>query len=126
MADFGNYAGAGEVYLNGRLLAEIEECERQLQSNDNEVNTMIKGFAGFSDGPTHVRITGTTAIPKAGYEVDYERAVRLKLTVTFVFIDGGQRLTHVGRITDLTSSRSTSASAKANFTFVGVPVGATR
>lgn len=121
---FGTYEGAGELYLNGRLLAEISECEYSLTSNDTEVMTMQKGFSGFSDGPEQVRITFQTAIPKAGYEHDYEDAIRNKRTVRFVFIDGSKRRVSDGRLIEKSSSRSTSAAATSSLTFVGAPVGA--
>lgn len=125
MSGFSRYEGAGQVFLGGRLLAEVTRCERTITSNDNEVMTMAKGFAGFSDGPVRVEITFDTAIPKAGYEYDYEDAIVNKRTVTFVFVDGEKRLSHVGRITQKSSSRDTGSAASASCTFVGRPDGNT-
>ena len=120
---FENYEGAGEVYLNGNLLAEISECEYQLESNNNDVDTMQKGFAGQSDGPRKVRITWTSAIPKAGHEFDYHDAVNRSLIVRFVFIDGDKRRTSDGKIQSYTSGRSVSSSGTSGGEFRGAPVG---
>lgn len=120
---FGDYDGAGELYYNGRLLAEISECTYRLEANNNDVDTMQKGFSGQSKGPRRVVISFTTAIPKAGYEVDFHRVIERNETVRFVFIDGGRRRVSSGKLQTHDSSRSTSAAAQTQYEFRGAPVG---
>lgn len=91
------YEGVGQIFVNNRLLAEASKCTPRISSNDNEVNTMVKGFAGFSDGPGKVEITIENAVPKKGYEFDFVDAVNNKKTVTLTVISGGRRQTTTGR-----------------------------
>jgi hypothetical protein len=120
---FGDYEGAGELYYGGRLLAEITECSYRLESNNNDVDTMQKGFTGQSKGPRRVVISFTTAIPKAGYEVDFHAVLAGDRTVRFVFKDGDKRRTAEGKIQSHESSRSTGAVANTSYEFRGAPVG---
>lgn len=120
---FGDYEGAGELYYNGRLLAEISECTYRLEANNNDVDTMQKGFAGQSKGPRRVVISFTTAIPKAGYERDFHDVIERDRTVRFVFVDGDKRRTSEGKLQSHESSRSTGASASTAYEFRGALVG---
>lgn len=120
---FGDYEGAGELYYRGRLLAEISECSYRLEANNNDVDTMQKGFAGQSKGPRRVVISWQTAIPKAGYEADFHRVIERDETVRFVFIDGDKRRTSDGKIQSHESSRSVSSAANASYEFRGAPTG---
>lgn len=120
---FGDYEGAGELYYRGRLLAEISECSYRLEANNNDVDTMQKGFAGQSRGPRRVVITFNTAIPKSGYEVDFHRVIERDETVRFVFIDGDKRRSSDGKLQSHESSRSTGSSASTSYEFRGAPVG---
>ena len=69
----GHYEGPGEVYFNGRLLAEAESVRFRIMGNKRKVFTMIKGLAGRSKGPVEAEIQVTNAMPIAGEEAEFER-----------------------------------------------------
>jgi hypothetical protein len=84
---------------------------------------MHKGMAGFSDGPPRVEVNVDSAVPKAGYEVDFWTIVRNKQTVQVVVLSGGKRRQMEGRITSFDEEKSDTAAASATFTAVGKPIG---
>ena len=117
------YEGRGEVYYQGRLLVEIKSARVALASNDNEVTTMAKGFAGFSDGPERAQVDLDTAVPKAGYEADYWAAITGMLDVVLVIVSGGERRAIEGRFISLDETKSDTAAAASSVNFVGKPIG---
>jgi hypothetical protein len=117
------YEGAGEFYINGRLQAEASSCKVNFQSRDNEVMTMQKGFAGFSDGPARVEISVDCAIPKAGYEFDFFNVCVRKQKVRAVVVIAGQRKNFECRVTDHSETTSDSAAAGLSVTLVGKMIG---
>lgn len=125
MAELDNYEGAGEVYANGRLIAEAMNVRVSTATNDRPVNTMTKGLAGFSKGPTSSEASVEQAVPKAGFAVDWEDLVIRRTTIRLVVVHAGKRRTHVGRFTQYESSNSTDDAASASLTFVGKPRGST-
>jgi hypothetical protein len=119
------YSGTAQVIFNNRVLAECDEATCNIMSQNQEVNTFKKGLAGFSRGPTKVEISLGSAVPIAGYEVDYEDLCVKKLPCVVVMIDAGKRRRYEGWIDTVDKARSTSASAKATVKFIGKPVGST-
>lgn len=122
MAALTKYEGAAQVFVNGRLLAEAQTSRLSLTANDNEVNTMQKGFAGFSDGPERAEVSIDTAVPKAGYELDFWTLCRDKSEVRVVQISGGVRRQIQGRITSFEETKGTGQTATASVTIVGRPL----
>jgi hypothetical protein len=114
-----NYEGRGQIFLNNRLLAEASKCTSRASANDNEVNTMHKGFAGWADGPGKVEVTVESAVPKKGYEADFIDIVRSKKTVTLTVISGGRRHTTTGRFQTAEWSNDVAASTVLTASFVG-------
>jgi hypothetical protein len=112
------YEGAAEIQVNGRTLAEATKVTIRVMANDTEVNTLVQGFAGFSDGPGKCEISIESAVPKKGYEFDFVEAVRSKATVTIVSKSAGRRHRSEGRIKDAEWSNQTDAPTllSANFT----------
>ena len=120
------YQGPGEIYANSRLLAEAASITVRTMSNNNKVRTMKKGLAGFSAGPTEVEIRIDSAVPKAGYEVDFKTIVERKLAMEIVHVDaGGVRRRYEGWVDDCEQGQSTDAAATMSMNFVGKPVGST-
>lgn len=120
------YQGPGEIYANGRLLAEAASITVRTMSNSNKVRTMKKGLAGFSAGPTEVEIRIESAVPKAGYEVDFKTACERKLTMEIIHVDAGNvRRRYEGWIDDVEQGQSNDAAATLSANFVGKPVGST-
>ncbi|MCC7542355.1 MAG: hypothetical protein IT379_39420 [Deltaproteobacteria bacterium] len=125
MADLDNYEGPGEVYANGRLIAEARNVRVTTTTNDREVTTMTKGLAGFSKGPTRSEASIEQAVPKAGFPVDWEEITIARTPIRLVVVHGGKRRTHVGRFTQYEASNSVDDAASANLSFVGKPRGST-
>lgn len=119
------YSGTAQVVFNSRVLAECDEATVNIMSQNQEVNTFAKGLAGFSRGPTKVEIDLSSAIPAAGYEVDFEDLVIRKLPCSVVMIDAGRRRRYEGWLDSTSKARSVSAPAKASIKFIGKPVGST-
>lgn len=113
------YEGAAEIYVNGRLQAEAESGEATVDANDNVVNTMQKGFAGFSDGAGSSKVTITSAIPRKGYETDFVDAVVDKKDITIVIKSGARRHRFEGRFQSASWGNGTSATSMLKGEFVG-------
>ena len=64
-----------------------------------------------------------TAVPKAGYEVDFWDVLRKKEEVAVVIISGGKRRAVEGRVMSFDESKSDSGPATASVSIVGKPIG---
>jgi len=117
------YSGSGEIYWNGRLLAEAHSLDYTLDSQNKEVNTFGKGLAGFSAGPEKVTINIETAIPKAGYEVDFFDVCHRKQEVRIVVNDAGKRRTFACWCDSVNPKRTVDGAAAASVKLTGKPVG---
>lgn len=91
MAGLQKYEGRGQIYVNGRLLAEATRIQFTVRNNDSQVMTMNKGMAGFADGATTSEGTVTTAIPRKGFEKNFVRAVMEREDCRIVTRVGGVR-----------------------------------
>lgn len=118
MADT-KYEGVGLVIINGRTQAECRKITVQVTSNDNPVKTMVKQFAGFSDGAGESSIDVESAIPLKGFEKSFLRAVVDKETVSIVHKSGGTRAQYTGRFTEATLSNDVENPAVTSAKFMG-------
>lgn len=91
MTAFTKYEGPGEIYVNGRLLAECTKCSFTVKGNNNPVVTMLKQLAGKSDGARSSEGTIESAVPRKGYEVDFTRFVLEGTELSIVVRTGGRR-----------------------------------
>lgn len=120
------YLGPAEIYCNGRLLAEATSISVRTMSNNSRVRTMKKGLAGFSAGPTEVEIKIESAVPRAGYEVDFKTVCERKGAVEIIHADaGGVRRRYEGWVDDCEQSQGTDNAATLSVSFVGKPFGST-
>jgi len=80
------YESGGKVFVNNQLLAEIGSFELTENANLTDVNTTVRGLAGFAKGPSTVQGTLEGMIPRDGYEIEFQSALRagsiLRLEVT--------------------------------------------
>lgn len=114
------YAGKAEIYLNGRLLAEAQSINLTVNSNDIQVGTIQKGFAGFSDGATNCEAQIDSAVPRKGFEMDFQRAVAEKKTIVLVLkITATQKIRAAGRLTTAQNQSGFNTETKASTTFMG-------
>jgi hypothetical protein len=91
MASYTKYEGPGEIYVQGRLLAECTKCSFSVKANNNPVVTMQKQLAGKSDGARSSEGTIESAVPRKGYEVDFVRYCIEGTELTVVVKSGGRR-----------------------------------
>ncbi len=113
------YEGAGTIGINGRILAEATKFTWTISTNDNEVLTMRKGLAGFSDGVTKIEITIESAVPRVGLESPWFDYILKRKPVSATFKFGGKRVTVAGRFSTLDGSQDVSSAASATVKFVG-------
>jgi len=58
------------VFANGALLSENQQVELTLESDDQDVMTVAKGFAGQTPSPKKVMANLTNVVPSSGFEFD--------------------------------------------------------
>lgn len=62
------------IYINGQLLAENTSISTNLEGEQQEVMTTVKGFAGISAGPDKRVISLENVVPVKGMEFKIEEA----------------------------------------------------
>lgn len=117
------FEGAGQFYMNGRLIAEASSVRYKLETNDNVIKTMTGGVVGFSDGATVVTISSDLVVPKAGYEEDWHDACQKRKTIRAVVKHAGKRRTAEGRIMSYESTNGVDTAAGVSIEFTGKTVG---
>ena len=65
------YLSASTAAGPERILGYIEEFTHKYESNDKEVNTLLFGLDGFSDGAEKCTLDFKSAIPITGRELDF-------------------------------------------------------
>ncbi len=116
-----NYEGPAEIYVNGRLLAECQDFSYSVKGNNNKVMTMKRGLAGKSDGPRESEATLKNAIPRKGYEVDFQEHCVKGKVLSIVHKSGGQRHTTEMWVEEASNANSTDSPAAQNVTLSGGP-----
>jgi hypothetical protein len=56
--------------VNGNLLAEEQEVDTTRTANAQQVDTVVKGFAGLSPGSPMLEVDIANAAPQGGFEFD--------------------------------------------------------
>lgn len=119
------YESGGELYLNGKLLAEVTKYTVNHMGNLNKVVTTKKGLAGTAAGPLEVEISVTSAMPKAGMELDYYSALVNRTAMTFRRRAHGQTRSYTVKADGLDESYDASNAADATVKLIGKPIGVT-
>lgn len=114
-----SYEGPGTIAVNGRVLADATKISVEIDTRDNEVNTMRKGMAGFSDGSTVTKITIDSAVPRKGMEADFLMYVTKRKPVSITTKVAGKRITAGGRFMKYTLNQSTDSPASVSTDFSG-------
>jgi hypothetical protein len=120
MAD--EYSGPPQLTLDGIPVLEIEDIKVTIKTNDNEVVTLVGGLQGFSNGANVQEINFSSAIPLAGFEIDYMELARLKRTKTWGVKIAGKVIKVRGRFMDVEVAISPNAPNKLSGSFKGKPV----
>ena len=114
------YQGKGEVYVNGRVLAEAKSVTITVNSNDQQVGSMQKGFAGFSDGAANTEAEIDSLVPRKGFEKHFAKAVANRETITLVVkYTSSDKIRAVGRFTKSSYSASFNGETATNASFLG-------
>lgn len=116
-----NYEGPAEIYAQGRLLAECQKFTLTVKANNNKVYTMKRGLAGKSDGPRESEASIENAIPRKGYEVDFQQHCLKGKVLSIVYKSGGQRHTTDMWVDEVQSSNATDNPAAQNVSLSGGP-----
>jgi hypothetical protein len=93
-----DYSPAGYLRYLGAVLAEVSEVKVDFETNDKDVDTLVKELAGHSNGPLKWKVSFKSAIPKTGLEADFVDVAIEHRTIELVFRLGTLELTLRGRI----------------------------
>lgn len=124
MADLlGNYEGVAAVFLDGELQTDAAKVNISYKTNDQAVKTMIKGFAGFSNGADEIE--GTIEIPplRDGRRTNWYRVARRRKTVRLEWTDEGEVNQAAVRLTQREKTNSEGQTASVTYSFQGKPIG---
>ncbi len=108
------------TYKNKPIVAYTKWSEK-LKSNSKIVH--CAGMKGLSKGPSEVTITVSQAVPVAGEEDDYRKAVRnQEFVVMEVWETGGWVPKYKGTLSDYGRDDGVDTEPTSEITFVGVPI----
>ena len=79
------------IYINGKLLAENTSVSTNLEGEQQEVSTTVKGFAGISAGPDKRVVSLENVVPVKGMEFAIEEAYLNKAELEVRLQFGGAR-----------------------------------
>lgn len=88
------------TFLGGVLLAEAQSVDVNEQGGWQDIVTIEKGLAGFSPGTQMCTIKVDSAIPRAGMEFNYRKAMQEGTILDVVVFCGGEKLKTKGIIKD--------------------------
>jgi hypothetical protein len=114
-----SFEGPGTVSVNGRVLADATKLSVKISTNDNDVLTMRKGWAGTSDGAMTTDITIDSAVPRKGMEADYIQLITARKPVSMTVKLAGKRITATGKFRDLDATQDVSSPANMQVSFKG-------
>lgn len=103
----------------GTVLAEIDSIDVTFTSNDKPVKTLLKGLAGFSDGAEEVSMNGSSAVPLAGFEVDFSALCMGHRTIQFTVREARAITTFEGRLMSTNSKSGVDNPNGLSFSFTG-------
>ena len=85
------------AYINGKLLAENTSIGTELTGQQQEVDTLVLGFAGISPGPDKRTISFENVIPVSGMEVEVEKYYLNKVELDVRLQQGGSGRKYEGK-----------------------------
>ena len=85
------------AYINGKLLAENTSIGTELTGQQQEVDTLVRGFAGISPGPDKRTISFENVIPVSGMEVEVEKFYLNKVELDVRLQQGGSGRKYEGK-----------------------------
>jgi hypothetical protein len=88
----------GLMFVDGILVAEEVSFTTNFDTKNNVIETQAKGFAGISPGAGTTKVTVVSAVPRAGFELDYYKRATQRLPVEFTAVRGTKKLSFKGFI----------------------------
>jgi hypothetical protein len=114
MAGFERYSALYST-VDGKLLTEATSISVVKHSGLNRVDTIVKGFAGMSQGSVSCDVTVENAVPSSDFELNPDVAMLEGKVVEIGFIMAGRQTVMKGFITEATYSHSVNDSGKLSF-----------
>ena len=110
-------------YINGKLLAEAVSVQTGLESDDQKVMTLVKGFAGITPSPDVRTVKAENVVPSTGFEFDFERAKKERWLIELRLQSGatGKSMTSKGFILHVSIEAGVGKQLMVSFDFVGEP-----
>lgn len=110
-----------DIFLNGVLIAEATGITVNHRPGKNPVNTMNKGFAGFSPGSASMEVQIESAVPRVGTDMDFVALAYGNTTVDIVFFGRSKKMKSKGQVTDASERYGTDQPASFSLTLVCSP-----
>lgn len=111
------------VFADGSLLVENQTIELSLESDDQDVMTIVKGFAGQTPSPKKIMASFQNVIPSEGFEFDAMAYQLYSTPTTFRFQSAatGKSLISTGFIRKAKVSAGVGKTTEQTFEFHGGP-----
>ncbi len=108
-----------KLFVNQSPSTQHTSLEKTTTNNDQKVNLLETGLAGFTPGGGEVSIKIGYAIPIGGPEFDFESMAARREDVDMQFWQGAVSYSGRGRIMEGSVSQSTGANAEGTATWNG-------
>ncbi len=111
------------VFINGQLLVESTTMQTGLESDDQKVLTLVKGFAGITPSPD-VRVAKVeNVVPSTGFEFDFEKAKKERQLIELKLQSGatGKTMISKGFLMHVSIESGVGKTTQVSFDFAGEP-----
>ncbi len=111
------------VEIDGTLMGEATTVDIEITDNDQDVETIAKGYAGTSASPSKMMVSMSLAVNSAGFDKNAFKLFLSKQVVQIRLTLGGSGLsmTSKGRIRAPKMKAGVGATTTEDFQFVGEP-----
>lgn len=107
------------VFCDGGLIEDITSCELAIDAQNQRIDVMNKGLAGFSSGSGIVTINLGFVVPIGGFEVNYWNKCQNREYVEFNIFVGSQKYAGRGKINTCNIQQQTNAPTDGTLTWEG-------
>lgn len=108
----------GLIFVDGMIAMEEVSFNVDYSTNDNVVVTQARGFAGITPGAGQTKVSITTAIPRAGYEIDYYKRAIARTPCELVGWRGSSKINLKGFIMSIGEKHGVNTTSEAAIEFV--------
>lgn len=111
------------VFIDGALLSEALTVATGIESDDQDVATMVKGFSGVSPGPQRRTVKVESAVPSSGFEYPFEKKYKDRSVVEIKLQSGstGKSMVSSGFFTNVNVDAGVGKATTVSFEFKGEP-----